>query len=96
MCSRLMGDIVLRRATIADLPTVWEILHASGYGRSEQPPSVADVPPYLVHEPAIGEMWVADQADQLLGSIRINRRSSRIRADTGCTLGDPSARTVAR
>jgi len=60
-------DITIRPATTDDLAAVWDIVYAHEAGGAPNPPPRGDVPPFLQHELATGDMRVAALRGQVVG-----------------------------
>lgn len=69
-----MGTEVVRRATVEDLPWIFDIYHEEVVGEIPDPASRPPVPPLFRHELETGEMYVAERDGQVVGYAALIRR----------------------
>ena len=62
-----MSDFTIRRATEGDLPQVYDVFYEHEVGDGSAPPPRGDVPSFLRHELATGEMLVAEREGRIVG-----------------------------
>ena len=70
-----MNDVTVRRATESELPDIFDIFYQNEMHGVADPPPRGDVPPWLAHTLATGELLVAERAGVFLGFAGLTTRS---------------------
>ena len=62
-----MGDVEIRPAAEGDLAQVYDVFYENEVGDDPDPPPRGDMPPWLTHVLAAGEMLVAERGGRVVG-----------------------------
>ncbi|MBI3969678.1 MAG: GNAT family N-acetyltransferase [Chloroflexi bacterium] len=71
-----LSALTLRRATAVDLPAIYVVFYENEVRGEPNPPPPGNVPLFLKHELATGEMWVAERGGRVVGFAALLARGA--------------------